>query len=328
MRQRWERLTFLHWSFDPPAVQRLLPPGLDVETFDGAAWVGLVPFFMRVATGGGRGAPWASYFCETNVRTYVRDGEGRSGIWFFSLDAARLGAVAVARTAYRLPYFWSSMRISGTGHEVAYTCLRRWPGPRDATSQVRITIGEPFGADELAERDHFLTARWILFSVAGAGTGSRGHVTSHGPCTGRRPASSMTGWSRRPGCRSRRAHPWCITRLASMSASAVQRSQPGSGRPAKRRATPKPETCPSVRFSACDSATPARSLRAPPHRPPAPRLAAPHRRPRSPLGSGLIGYQFGFCTLQRAKTELITVIHREWPPATTQSAQALSSRRP
>jgi hypothetical protein len=168
MRQRWERLTFLHWSFDAPAVQRLLPPGLEAETFDGAAWVGLVPFFMRVATGGGRGAPWASYFCETNVRTYVRDGEGRSGIWFFSLDAARLGAVAVARTTYRLPYFWSSMRITGAGHEVSYTCLRRWPGPRDATSQVRIEVGEPFGADELGERDHFLTARWILFSVAGA----------------------------------------------------------------------------------------------------------------------------------------------------------------
>jgi uncharacterized protein YqjF (DUF2071 family) len=168
MRQRWERLTFLHWSFDPAQVQQLLPAGLQVETFDGAAWVGLVPFFMRVATGGGHGAPWVSDFCETNVRTYVRDSEGRSGIWFFSLDAARLGAVAVARTTYRLPYFWSSMRLSSRRSEVSYTCLRRWPGPRDATSQVRISVGEPFGPGDLDERDHFLTARWILFSVAGA----------------------------------------------------------------------------------------------------------------------------------------------------------------
>ena len=168
MRQRWERLTFLHWSFDPAQVQQLLPAGLQVETFDGAAWVGLVPFFMRVATGGGHGAPWVSDFCETNVRTYVQDSEGRSGIWFFSLDAARLGAVAVARTTYRLPYFWSSMRLSSRRPEVSYTCLRRWPGPRDATSQVRISVGEPFGPGDLDERDHFLTARWILFSVAGA----------------------------------------------------------------------------------------------------------------------------------------------------------------
>jgi uncharacterized protein YqjF (DUF2071 family) len=168
MRQRWERLTFLHWPFDPAQVQRLLPAGLRAETFGGAAWVGLVPFFMRVATAGGGRVPWVSNFCETNVRTYVQDAEGRSGIWFFSLDAARLGAVAVARTTYRLPYFWSSMRLSGRGPEISYTCLRRWPGPRDATSQVRIGIGDPFGPGELTERDHFLTARWILFSVAGA----------------------------------------------------------------------------------------------------------------------------------------------------------------
>ena len=115
MRQRWEQPTFLHWAYDPAVVQRLLPGGLTVDTFDGAAWVGLVPFFMRVHTPGDRGAPWVSNFCETNVRTYARDGESRAGIWFLSLDAARLGAVAVARTSYRLPYFWSSMRLTTAG---------------------------------------------------------------------------------------------------------------------------------------------------------------------------------------------------------------------
>src|SRR5215468_10480043 len=73
MRQRWERLTFLHWSFEPPAVQRLLPAGLRADLFDGMAWVGLVPFFMRVGTPGGRELPWVTRFCETNVRTYVCD---------------------------------------------------------------------------------------------------------------------------------------------------------------------------------------------------------------------------------------------------------------
>jgi uncharacterized protein YqjF (DUF2071 family) len=167
MRQRWERLTFLHWSFDPVDVQRLLPDSLQVDTFGGAAWVGLVPFFMRVSTAGGHRAPWVSDFCETNVRTYVRDSEGRTGIWFFSLDAARLGAVAVARMTYRLPYFWSSMWFSEHGPRVSYRCRRRWPGPGPA-SHVRISVGDPFSTAELGELDHFLTARWILFSVAGA----------------------------------------------------------------------------------------------------------------------------------------------------------------
>ena len=180
MRQRWERLTFLHWSYDPAVVQRLLPDSLTVDTFGGAAWVGLVPFFMRVHSPGDHGAPWVSNFCETNVRTYAIDRAGRAGIWFLSLDAARLGAVAVARASYQLPYFWSSMRLTGpfsghngltgpdeppTGQEIGYSCQRRIPGPRAATSQVRIRPGAPYRPGELEDRDHFLTARWVLFSV-------------------------------------------------------------------------------------------------------------------------------------------------------------------
>jgi uncharacterized protein len=186
MRQRWERLTFLHWAFDPDAVQRLLPAGLTAETWDDAAWVGLVPFYMRVSFPNGRLVPWASNFCETNVRTYVRDDAGRSGIWFFSLDAARLGAVVVARaTPYRLPYFWASMRLSQRGDELAYLTQRHWPdagspgGPpgstpvpsraprigRGPSSRVRVAVGEPIPADQVTAFEHFLTARWLLFSV-------------------------------------------------------------------------------------------------------------------------------------------------------------------
>ncbi len=168
MRQRWDRLTFLHWSFDPGDVQRLLPDGLEAEPCEGRAWVGLVPFFMHVATGGGREVPWVSRFAETNVRTYVRDDRGRTGIWFFSLDAARLGAVAVARSTYQLPYFWSAMDVTEQGQEITYRCRRRLPGAGHPASLARIAIGEPYGAAELGPRDHFLTARWILFSVAGS----------------------------------------------------------------------------------------------------------------------------------------------------------------
>jgi uncharacterized protein YqjF (DUF2071 family) len=168
MTQRWETLSFLHWSFAPEQVQRLLPPGLDVDLFEGRAWVGLVPFRMHVALPGMRSALWAGRFAETNVRTYVRDRTGRPGIWFFSLDAARLGAVLTARATYRLPYFWSAMRVTREGDGVRYECSRRWPGPRAAGSLVEIEVGPAFAPDELTEQDHFLTARWTLFSVGGA----------------------------------------------------------------------------------------------------------------------------------------------------------------
>ncbi len=110
--------------------------------------------------------PWAGRFAETNVRTYVTDRSGRRGIWFFSLDAARLGAVVTARTTYRLPYFWSRMCVDRDTDVVTYRCARRWPAPSDARSHVDISVGAPFSDSELTERDHFLTARWTLFSAA------------------------------------------------------------------------------------------------------------------------------------------------------------------
>ncbi len=165
MRHRWERLTFLHWRFDPAVVQRLLPAGLQVETYDDKAWVGLVPFYIRVSLPHLPSPPWAGRFCETNVRTYVKDGRGRSGIWFFSLDAERLGAVVAARGTYRLPYFWSSMRLVEDGDRIEYETVRRWPGPRGAASRVALTRGEPIAPGSLTLLDHFLTARWNVFSV-------------------------------------------------------------------------------------------------------------------------------------------------------------------
>jgi uncharacterized protein YqjF (DUF2071 family) len=175
----WDELTFLHWRFQPEDVQRLLPAGLTVETMDGTAWVGLVPFFLRVGLPGVPSVPWMSRFAETNVRTYVRSRDGARGIWFFSLDAARLGAVVVARSTYRLPYFWSAMSIDRRPSTIAYRCRRRWPGPRGARSDVAIEIGDPFRPDELTELDHFLTARWALFSSPRSGL--RHALAQHDP---------------------------------------------------------------------------------------------------------------------------------------------------
>jgi uncharacterized protein YqjF (DUF2071 family) len=164
MLHRWDRLSFLHWSYPPEIVQRLLPSWLEVDLFDGVAWVSLVPFYMRVWTPGHHQAPWACNFCETNVRTYVKDPDGRTGIWFFSLDAARLGAVVTAKGGFRLPYCWSDMSIVERPGSISYAARRRWPGPRGASSRVTIDIGPPYAPSDLESRDHFLTARWVMFS--------------------------------------------------------------------------------------------------------------------------------------------------------------------
>jgi uncharacterized protein YqjF (DUF2071 family) len=181
MYHRWQTLTFLHWAYDADVVQRLVPKSLVVETFGGRAWVGLVPFFMRIRVPGIPYLPWISNFCETNVRTYVRDELGNSGVWFFSLDAARLPAVVAARTGFRLPYMWSRMGLERAGSTIAYTARRRSPFPPSA-SRVVVQVGEPFLDGELGDLDHFLTARWRLFSVSGSGGRRRRHAPAqHSP---------------------------------------------------------------------------------------------------------------------------------------------------
>ncbi len=179
MIHRWDLLTFLHWSYEPAAVQRLLPEGLTIETYHDRAWVGLVPFMMEVRLPRGPALPWISHFCETNVRTYVRGPDGTRGVWFLSLDAARLGAVIAGRAAYRLRYFWSTMGLDRAADIYTYTCRRRWPAPRGARSRVKIRVGEPYDDAELSDFDHFLTARWRLYSAHTDGL--RSALAEHDP---------------------------------------------------------------------------------------------------------------------------------------------------
>jgi len=166
MHHQWRRVVFLHWRYPPEVVQAHVPAGLTVETFDGAAWVGLIPLLMdRVRLPGLPGLPWLSRFPETNVRTYVRDDRGRGGIWFFSLDAARLAAVVAARTTYRLPYFWSDMSSRVAADRWSYRCRRRQPASARPRCDAEVRVGAALTDREADELTHFLTARYRLFTV-------------------------------------------------------------------------------------------------------------------------------------------------------------------
>jgi uncharacterized protein YqjF (DUF2071 family) len=157
MTQSWCDLTFLHWAVDPERVASLMPPGVRPDTFDGATYVGLIPFRM-VGAGVGRGpaVPWAGSFLETNVRLYSVDDTGRRGIVFLSLDTDRLVVVAGARAAFGLPYRWARMSFRYAAGEVVYRAATRAGGYR---SVVALRPGEPVSGDPVAD---FLTARWGL----------------------------------------------------------------------------------------------------------------------------------------------------------------------
>jgi uncharacterized protein YqjF (DUF2071 family) len=160
MRQSWLDVSFLHWRYDPEIVRPLVPQGLELDLFDGAAWVGLIPFRIRGLTlPHAPPVPYLSNFPETNVRTYARDRTGGAGVWFFSLDAARLLAVAGARAIYGLPYFWSAMRVKCDGRTARYTSSRIQP---TALSDVEVQIGERIADPD--PLDLFLTMRLRLYA--------------------------------------------------------------------------------------------------------------------------------------------------------------------
>lgn len=161
-RQRWGDLSMLHWPVEPAAVQPFLPAGTRADVLDGVTWVGLIPFVMTgVSVLGTPPLPWVSRFAETNVRLYATDDQGRRGVVFRSLEAARLLPVLVAQAAYALPYRWARMRVRHGVDTVAYETARRWPGPRGAGGRIVVRPGAAIATDALSL---FLTARWGLFS--------------------------------------------------------------------------------------------------------------------------------------------------------------------
>jgi uncharacterized protein len=165
MRQRWAELGFLHWEVEPASLRALLPPGLTLDTFEGRAFVGLVPFTMT----GVRPTllppfPPLSNFHEVNVRTYVHR-EGRDpGVWFFSLDAANALAVRTARAWFKLPYHYAQMRLTKTAETIDYASERRWPEPTPAECRVRYAPSGPVTPASPGSLEHFLAERYLLYA--------------------------------------------------------------------------------------------------------------------------------------------------------------------
>ena len=169
MTQFWADVTFLHWRYDPGVVQSLLPPGVEVDTLDGSAWVGLVPFRMeRLGFGAMRPVPRLGTFPEVNVRTYVRAGAHR-GVWFFSLDIDLLLPMLVARGWYRLPYCVGDVHHERTGDRITTLVRRRLPRASvTATTELEVVVGSATASGPLVE---FLTSRWGLVT-----SGPRGRL--------------------------------------------------------------------------------------------------------------------------------------------------------
>lgn len=190
MRMRWRHLLFAHWPIDAEALRPLVPPLLDIDTFDGRAWVGLIPFTMtdvsprllpRMPLRG------VTDFHECNVRTYVyprgcKDDPAAHGVWFFSLDAASRIAVWGARRFFCLPYFNARMSLRREGDVMDYGVQRLTPNSPSLHCRWRALEALP--PPRRGDLAHFLTERYCLYAVKRERGGSlalhRGRI-AHSP---------------------------------------------------------------------------------------------------------------------------------------------------
>lgn len=165
MHMRWENLAFLHWPVRAEEVLRHLPPALELDTFDNAPWVGVVPFRMtNVRAHLAPPIPTAHDFPELNVRTYVRFA-GRAGVWFFSLDAESWLAVMAARASTNLPYYYARMKAERAAEDVEYESERAHPGSPTAEFRARYRpTGDVFMSEE-GTFEHWSTHRLCLFTA-------------------------------------------------------------------------------------------------------------------------------------------------------------------
>jgi len=176
MRMRWCDLLFAHWAVDAAVLRRLISDRLELDLFDGLAYVGAVPFRMEEVTPRRVPAiPGFHAFPELNLRTYVKAG-GKPGVWFFSLDAGQKLAVRVARRFFHLPYFDAKFQVRSVGEGVEYSAVRTHRGAPGASFAAKY---HPVGAvyrSSAGTLDSWLTERYCLYSADGAGRVYSGEI--------------------------------------------------------------------------------------------------------------------------------------------------------
>lgn len=162
---QWLDLAFLHWPWAPDELQSWLPPGVELDLWEGQGYLGIVPFAMRgVRARGCPAFPGWSRSLELNLRTYVRCGN-QAGVWFFSLDAQHPALVFGARATFALPYYWARMSLEAKDGWTHYASRRRHRGAPPAHFEAACRASGPAFRAQPGSLEHWLTERYCFFTV-------------------------------------------------------------------------------------------------------------------------------------------------------------------
>ncbi|MCE9545467.1 MAG: DUF2071 domain-containing protein [Planctomycetia bacterium] len=175
MRQSWHDLLFAHWPVPAAALRRLVPPGLNIQEFDGTSWVGVVPFRMSgVMQRPFPDLPGFSAFRELNLRIYV-ERDGKPGVWFLSLDADNRLAVWGARRFFHLPYWRARIALTGTDDRFTFHSERTDANP-SVNFHARYRPISPVQEAQPGTLEHFLMERYCLYAQSPQGELCRAEV--------------------------------------------------------------------------------------------------------------------------------------------------------
>lgn len=163
MTQTWEHLMFMHWEQAPDKIKALIPSELELDLYDGKAWITILPFkvthqrfhwFPEI--------PLLNTYLELNVRTYVKF-KGKVGVYFFTLDANHPLTV-LGTKAMSLPYQLSKMEMLEENNEILFKSRRlfeygKFSARYESASQPKQL--------EPGSLDYWLLERYCLFTKWG-----------------------------------------------------------------------------------------------------------------------------------------------------------------
>lgn len=164
MHQSWDKLLFLNWEVPIHVLRPLIPEALEIDTFDGKAWLTITPLHIYdLRPSILPPVPYLSWVHELNVRTYVYV-DGVPGVWFFSLDANGLLAVLGARTLFHLPYYMARIELEANNNTVSFSSYRP---DVDARFNAQWSIGNSLPPAEPGSLEFFLVERYCLYAQRG-----------------------------------------------------------------------------------------------------------------------------------------------------------------